>query len=127
MDRKVSGRTPAALNKGPHVDDAEELCVVGHPVGLPQKYACNAAILSNESEIFFSASLDTYGGNSGSMVFSAKTGMVQGILVRGETDFVYDTENECARSMVCPDHGCRGEDVTRISRILSALESSCRR
>ena len=41
------------------------------------------------------------------------TYQVEGILVRGENDFVSD--GGCQVSLVCPDPGCRGEDVTRAS------------
>jgi hypothetical protein len=68
---------------------------------------------------FFIANLDTYGGNSGSAVFNEKTGEVEGILVRGETDFIY--KGSCRVSNVCTDTGCRGEDVTRMSELLSLL------
>jgi hypothetical protein len=60
---------------------------------------------------FFAANLDTYGGNSGSPVFNATSGTVEGILVRGENDFV--SNGSCYVSLVCPTTGCRGEDVTR--------------
>jgi hypothetical protein len=59
------------------------------------------------------ANLDTYGGNSGSPVFNATNHQVEGILVRGENDFV--TNGSCYVSLVCPTTGCRGEDVTRCS------------
>ena len=36
---------------------------------------------------------------------------VEGILVRGEADFV--PLGNCKVSLICPDTGCRGEDVTR--------------
>ena len=52
-------------------------------------------------------------GNSGSPVFNATDHKVEGILVRGENDFV--TNGSCFVSLVCPTTGCRGEDVTRCS------------
>jgi hypothetical protein len=44
-------------------------------------------------------------------VFDRRTKVVEGILVSGETDFV--DKDGCKVSMVCPDEGCRGEDVSR--------------
>ena len=44
-------------------------------------------------------------------MFNATTYKVEGILVRGENDFV--TNGSCYVSLVCPTTGCRGEDVTR--------------
>ena len=56
---------------------------------------------------------DVYEGkaNSGSPVFGAGSYKVEGILVRGENDFV--SNGSCSVSLVCPTTGCRGEDVTR--------------
>ena len=68
---------------------------------------------------YFVANLDTYGGNSGSAVFNTDTGLVEGILVRGENDFVYS--NGCRVSNVCPAPGCRGEDVTKISELANLI------
>lgn len=85
--------------------------VIGHPCGLPQKYAPGAKVRDNTPVPFFVANLDTYGGNSGSSVFNAGNGTVEGILVRGANDFI--SNGQCYVSLVCPTTGCRGEDVTR--------------
>ena len=60
---------------------------------------------------YFVANLDTYGGNSGSPVINAGTGILEGILVRGETDFIH--QGTCFESYVVPDDGGRGEDSTK--------------
>jgi hypothetical protein len=70
---------------------------------------------------FFVANLDTYGGNSGSPVFNSETHKVEGILVRGETDFT--TIGACTVSMRCPNTGCRGEDCTRITEFAHLIPS----
>ena len=62
---------------------------------------------------YFVANLDTYGGNSGSPIINAATGMLEGILVRGATDFVIDNVENCFRSNVYSNTGGRGEDVTK--------------
>ena len=85
--------------------------MIGHPSGLPTKFAGGAAVRNNQQNAFFVANLDTYGGNSGSPVFNSNTHAVEGILVRGETDFVQ--QGNCNVSLVCPSTGCRGEDCTR--------------
>ncbi|MEI8190645.1 MAG: hypothetical protein WCI75_13115 [candidate division NC10 bacterium] len=74
---------------------------------------------------YFVANLDTYGGNSGSAVFSATTGLVEGILVRGENDYVW--KGGCRVSNRCPADGCRGEDVTKVSALSSDIPQSGRR
>lgn len=115
LDRDVEGREPLKFRKTGKIANGEDLVVIGHPSGLPTKIADGAQVRSNENEIYFTTNLDTYGGNSGSAVFNAKTGEVEGILVRGETDYV--SRNTCTISYQCEDGGCRGEDVTRITNV----------
>jgi hypothetical protein len=111
LDRAVVGRTPVKLRTTGKISNTQSLFVVGHPSGLPQKYAPGARVRDNTPTPFFVANLDTYGGNSGSPVFNTTTRTVEGILVRGENDFVRN--GTCYVSLVCPTTGCRGEDVTR--------------
>lgn len=111
LDRAVEGRTPVRVRATGKIGSAQSLFVIGHPCGLPQKYAPGAKVRDNTPAPYFVANLDTYGGNSGSPVFNASNGVVEGILVRGENDFV--SNGTCYVSLVCPTTGCRGEDVTR--------------
>ncbi|MBZ0254010.1 MAG: hypothetical protein K8I02_11785, partial [Candidatus Methylomirabilis sp.] len=65
--------------------------------------------------------------NSGSAVFNAPSvaagaPFVEGILVRGEQDFVF--QDTCFKSNVCTDLGCSGEDVTRAKEIEGAIPNS---
>ncbi len=89
--------------------------MIGHPTGIPTKVAGGAFVRDNSNDKFFVANLDTFGGNSGSAVVNSETGVVEGILVRGENDYV--TEGGCSVPQVCTMDGCRGEDVTRITNI----------
>jgi hypothetical protein len=111
LDRPVTGRAPVTVRTSGKVSGSAGLFVIGHPCGLPQKYAPGAKVRDNTPAPFFVANLDTYGGNSGSPVFNASSYKVEGILVRGENDFV--SNGTCNVSLVCPSTGCRGEDVTR--------------
>ena len=77
-------------------------------------------LLDIREKAIFTANLDTYGGNSGSPVFNSETHEVEGILVRGDTDFV--PLGKCMVSAVCPTNGCIGEDCTRVSEFLDHLE-----
>jgi hypothetical protein len=65
------------------------------------------------------ANLNTYGGNSGSAVINSETFEVEGILVRGETDFAW--QGDCNVSLVCPTSGCRGEDCTRTTEFANLI------
>jgi hypothetical protein len=111
LDRPVTGHPIAAIRRAGTIEDEADLYVIGHPVGMPAKYAPGAAVRENVAAAFFVANLDTYGGNSGSPVFNKKTHIVEGLLVRGEVDFV--RVGDCYASNVCADADCRGEDVTR--------------
>ena len=70
------------------VPNGTAIGVIGHPAGLPKKIAFGAQtqVYNNSAAGSFEANLDTYGGNSGSPVFNAATGVVEGILVNGATD-----------------------------------------
>ncbi len=120
LDRPVRGHRVLTLTKS-QVKVGDGLFTVGHPSGIPTKVTDKGIVRSVEPE-FFTANLDTYGGNSGSAVFNQDTLEVVGILVRGENDFAYDAVNGCQMSNHCPEDGCRGEDVTQISYISEALK-----
>lgn len=111
LARRVVGRAPLRVRTSGKIADARRVFVVGHPNGLPAKLAGGAHVRHNRRGTVFVANLDTYGGNSGSPVFDERTRVVEGILVRGEDDFVRN--GDCRVSLVCPDEKCRGEDVTR--------------
>ncbi len=110
-------RTEGSPKKG------DNIVVIGHPSGLPTKIAGGANIRSVNS-VYFQANLDTYGGNSGSAVFNADTGLLEGILVRGERDYVYDSAQGCKVSNVISNTGGSGEDVTRITNIKELMNNS---
>ena len=117
LDRPVKDRNYLTINRDRKIADKTAVVVVGHPTGLPTKIAGGANVRDNTNEVFFSANLDTFGGNSGSAVFNEKTGEVVGILVRGENDYVMDESRNCQVVNKCENNGCRGEDATRIENI----------
>ena len=119
LDRPVSNHRIAPIRRTGRIADTQAVHVIGHPVGLPTKFAGGAAVRNNTPAAFFVANLDTYGGNSGSPVFNSNTHQVEGILVRGETDFV--AQGNCQVSLVCPTTGCRGEDVTRTTEFANLV------
>lgn len=117
LDRPVLGRAPLEIRNDLKVTEKQSLVVIGNPSGLPTKVAPGAAVRSNVHPNYFSANLDTFQGNSGSAVFNADTGVVEGILVRGEEDFVPNYEKRCIEPKLCANDECRGEDVTRMTTI----------
>ncbi|UGY11956.1 serine protease (plasmid) [Bradyrhizobium septentrionale] len=118
LDRPVTDRDILKVRRTGRIGDIAAVSVMGHPSGLPIKYADDANVRDNTPTAFFVANLDTYGGNSGSPVFGADH-VVEGILVRGETDYV--SNGACNVSKVCPTTGCRGEDCTRIAELIDLL------
>jgi hypothetical protein len=111
IDRPVPNHRVVRIRRDGQIPSNQPVHVIGHPVGLPTKVAGGAAVRDNSPPAFFVANLDTYGGNSGSPVFNSDTHDVEGILVRGETDFI--SNGTCTESLKCPNTGCRGEDCTR--------------
>lgn len=123
LDRPVTGHAPLAVRKSGQVKNGDPLVVIGYPSGLPLKIADGATVRDMNPPQHFVANLDTYGGNSGSAVFNTATKLVEGILVRGEQDFVLDPKG-CTRSNVCTTDACRGEDVTKIAEALPFIPKS---
>lgn len=122
LDRKVTGHAPLKLNMSGKIAEHAPVLVIGHPAGLPTKVAGGANVRDASKPGFFVANLDTYGGNSGSAVFNAETGLVEGILVRGENDYVYN--GGCRVSNKCENGACRGEDVTKIANVVDKLPAA---
>jgi len=124
LDRVVKNKTPLKFRHSGMVDNKDSLVVIGHPSGLPQKVAAGASIFRNSSEqAYFDTNLDTFGGNSGSAVFNNKTGMIEGILVRGAKDYIKNEDNGCIVVNTAPeditDKDNLGESVSRITDIPS--------
>lgn len=108
LDRPVVGRTPvqiqtttAALAVGQHLN------LIGFGSGLPAKIDTGGNVIDPRAsqKDFFVANTDTFGGNSGSGVFT-DDGTLVGILVRGQTDYI--TRQGCRRVNVigCSDTLC---------------------
>lgn len=121
LDRPVIGRAPLNVRRQGAISVGDDLVVIGHPSGLPTKIAAGAKVRRIATG-FFQSNLDTYGGNSGSVVINARTHEAEGILVRGERDFVLKPDGKCMVSNRCADDQCRGEDVTTITEVLKYLD-----
>lgn len=119
LDRPVTHVSPLAYRTGGRLSVGDGLMVMGHPSGLPLKIASGASVRQMKEQ-FLVANLDTYGGNSGSAVLNSAGGFVEGVLVRGETD--YTLVGGCRVSNRCGNQECRGEDVTLFERVLPVLE-----
>ncbi|OGR94129.1 MAG: hypothetical protein A2016_05120 [Elusimicrobia bacterium GWF2_62_30] len=113
LDKKVSGHKALPVNRKQKLVKDTKLFVIGHPVGLPLKLAGGASIRDASARYFFMTDLDTFGGNSGSAVFNAETKLIEGILVRGGTDFVKGPAG-CTVSYQVGQKEGKGEAVTKM-------------
>jgi V8-like Glu-specific endopeptidase len=123
LDRKVSGRKPLHVRRTGSVLSGTPLVTIGHPSGLPT-IITNGVVRDTSAIEYFKTNLDTYGGNSGSPVINAQTGLVEGILVRGGDDYQYDSKDRCVVNVRNSETGGPGESVTKISVISDLLPKS---
>lgn len=142
LDRKVKDRPFVKFREKGKIANNAPLVVIGHPTGLPTKIADNAFVTRNDESTRFSASLDTFQGNSGSAVFNAQTGEVEGILVMGKTDYVPSDSrdpNSCLVANSCDQfaRNCSqrydgqvveaGEVVIRTTSIIKEIQKALRK
>jgi V8-like Glu-specific endopeptidase len=97
LDRPVTGRSPLKLRASGNIKPQEKVVLIGHPRGLPTKIADGAYVLEVHPKHFVS-NVDAYTVNSGSAVFNAESGEIEGILSAGPMDF--EMINGCTSSRV---------------------------
>lgn len=132
LDRKVVNRKPLKFRTQGKLSKDAGLVVIGHPTMMPLKVSDGGTVLANSNPYQFTTSLDTFQGNSGSAVFDSRTGMLEGILVSGKTDYIpSDTKDpeSCVVVNTCDMDGSNcmgkdrgsievpGENVTRITTL----------
>lgn len=131
LDRPVQDVPIANLRRSKSLSVGTSVAILGHPCGLPAKYASGAVVKDSSSPAYFTANLDAFGGNSGSPVFSkAKDGtcLVEGLLVRGSQDWVPVNDKNCVAALVIPlgangKSAPNGEDCTRVGEFISLIPS----
>ncbi len=121
LDRPVTHTPPLTFRTLGRPGTGDAMTVIGHPAGIPVKVADGASVRRVESD-FMVTNTDTFGINSGSAVFNSVSGDVEGILVRGEQDYIL--KDGCYISKVCDSGLCRGEDVTLFERVLPFLRTT---
>ena len=62
LDRPVKNRKKFNIRKSGKIGDSQGVYVIGHPCGLPIKYAGGAWVRNNDNNAYFIANCDTYGG-----------------------------------------------------------------
>jgi V8-like Glu-specific endopeptidase len=127
LDRPT-GRAGLSYTTADQLKAQDNVAVLGYPSGLPQKIASNAFVMSNdESNPYFVANLDTFGSNSGSPVINMASYQVEGILVRGTTDYVLSDDGSCVQVNRCPEGGdanCSGENATKMGMLADRISGS---
>jgi hypothetical protein len=96
------------------------------PFDLPARYLDSSIKqkLDLSTPFNFVSTCDITGGNSGSPVFNGENFQLEGLLVRGQKDFV--KAGSCYVSMVYPTTGSGGEDVTRSSEWAASIPKPVR-
>ncbi len=122
VDRDVvaPGAVPLEIRRSGTIPLGTQIGVIGHPWGLPLKIAFGSqtTVRDQGPSGYFTANLDTYGGNSGSPVFNAATGVVEGILVRGATDFVIQSDCFVSNQLT---NSQGGEDVSKTTTFMQFI------
>jgi len=123
LSRRVDTRVPASVRQGDTaLATGTPVTLIGFPSGIPMKVASGGNVVDPRAGTldWFGATVDAFGGNSGSGVFDADLSQV-GILVRGETDYVF--QNGCFVVNQLSETNVAGENVVYVGR---AIEGLCR-
>ncbi|GAB4034244.1 MAG: hypothetical protein Fur0012_14410 [Elusimicrobiota bacterium] len=112
LDRPVKDRVPLAVNRGEKLKKGDFVFVIGSPMGLPLKVADNAKVRDVKDQ-YYMVDSDTFGGNSGSPVFNAMTGRIEGILTGGGQDLELKNDGACVGSFIQSQDEGTGEMVFR--------------
>lgn len=121
LDRKVKNHSPASMRESGTPELNTKLVLIGHPRGLPTKIADDAWITGIEDNTLMT-NVDAYSGNSGSGVFNAETGLLEGVLSHGKEDYQEDVQLSCVTSQVYRMQD-GGEAVMKISPVQEFLKT----
>lgn len=129
LDRPVtSGRGPAPIRAGQTVlAEGTPLTMIGFGVGLPAKIDDGGQVLEDRgAERSFVASVDAFGGNSGSGVFDVD-GRVVGMLSSGLEDFVESPDGaECMVVNQVSSPSVIDFDGETVVHVWAAMHGLCR-
>ncbi len=115
LDRSIEDRPILKIRKNGKTDSKEPLILFGHPLGMPLMVSDQIFIRDNSQEYIFKTNADSFSGNSGSPLIGLNSELVEGILIRGDDDFIMDEKEKCNKTVKCLDKDCRGETVLRSS------------
>lgn len=84
--------------------------MLGHPLGMPLHISRGR--LTKIHKDYLMAEVSAFEGNSGSPVFSQTNGLLLGVLIEGEEDFVKDPDLGCLHIARCASGHCEGEKIS---------------
>lgn len=113
LSRAVLDRRPLELDKRSQSLIHREVFTISSPRGLPLKMS-TGFVRADSHPDYFVTNLDTMRGSSGAPVFDTQTGLVLGIVVRGDLDYSAHPTEICNQLRRCADHECRGEEATKV-------------
>ena len=123
VDRDVVGRVPVPVTTSEAALEVETpVWMIGFGAGLPAKLDDGGRVVNSgdvDYPIRFNATVDAFGGNSGSGVFD-ESGTVVGILVAGQRDFT-ETEDGCSIVNVIAEDSGVGESIVYARRAVERL------
>ena len=126
LDREAVGRTPVTIARAPHdapypIATGDSLSTLGFPSGLPLKIDDGGRVVNApDTDAFFSTSLDTFAGSSGSGVFDASRQLV-GVFSTGRSDYEFASGEDCQVVRVTAEV----EGRERVGHVLDALRQHC--
>ena len=123
LDSRVTpDRVPVPVSAIEPLPIDTPLTMIGFPNGIPAKIDTGGRVVgSGEAPwLRIEATVDAFGGNSGSGVFNADRHLVA-ILEGGRTDYTDPAEGECRRVNVLPDDLDDAENLVYVGRAMEAL------
>lgn len=126
LDRKVIGRQPLAVNRAGGISEGVPVVSMGYPLGLPLKFSQTGTVFKpvGKNNAYFTTNLDTFGGNSGSPVFNAVTGLMEGVVVRADKDHFLTTSEGCLVYVVKPQISGTGVSVNKLDLLLNDIPAA---
>jgi len=119
LDRPARG-VPARIERGvPPV--GETVTMLGFPNGLPGKVDAGGSVTENGASDHFQATVDAFGGNSGSPVFDG-AGTLRGILIAG-APYDYVAADGCWRVRKVPADEIESQGTERLALLEPALDA----